>query len=249
MRILTSFPVQGFSGSTKASGVVYSVRGGCTIASARPGPPPPPTSDQELLRTLMQEATRAWAGLACEVRAAWQSYAQRYLTQNHRREEKAPDGKSAYVGCAMQRAILGLEFPQAAPLEPPPMALWDLTLQPSSAPGEFVVGLSHGLGDKVSGLVVQVRLTPATASPARKPRPNQARLICGIGPQSAAALVPDGQAIRFSQARFAIAAGERFGLEAKLVRTSDGVAGKALFCDLLRSQTGEAQILSRSVLA
>ncbi len=76
-----------------------------------------------------------------------------------------------------------------------------------------------------------VSISPATVSAGRKADRRNGRHIKGYGVQSTVVLPASGGEIEFTDARFAIGAGQRFGIWLRVVHVSSGTAGSECFCD------------------
>jgi hypothetical protein len=217
------------NGSVKGSQLVLVTKNGQTYARSRTTPRNPKSQQQVGTRDVFGSAAKAWQLLSAAQRAAWDKYAEKWFGAT---EDKAGlSGMAVYRKACAGRGLLGLPVPADAPLAGPPGPLASVTAESVAVPDEFRFRLVHGLAPHAD-YAVQVRITPGTGSPARKPRPCDLRAIRGVGAASSATLVASGDSVVFQGARFSVANGERYGYEIHVVRTADGmtsaiIAGEA----------------------
>ncbi|PKO19979.1 hypothetical protein CVU37_00450 [candidate division BRC1 bacterium HGW-BRC1-1] len=234
MRVTTASPIKGLDGSYKSSDLVFYYRNGQTFARARVTPRNPDTIDQQKIRAYITAATRNWDELTAAQRSAWQDYAEAYFTVNSAGRAVTPQGLPIYVKANITRQILGLALTTSAPTQPPPTPISDLASEPADELDRFDIIPTHSI-TTITGLALLVRITPAMLTVARTPRENELRYIKGVSPASAPALTASGSVISITNAQYAIDAGKRYAIQARVVRTADGIASEPLFRDLTRS--------------
>ena len=95
------------------------------------------------------------------------------------------------------------------------------------------------------GYVVLARITPPCHRWRRSPR-----RTCPHDPRPQRRqhrrLPPSGGTITFTDARFAIAEGERYGLELRIIRIADGIHSRPFFADLIRKENTDADLPAAS---
>ena len=224
--------VAALRGSCRNSTLYYYPRGGKIIAASKTRPSNPRTRDQVLSRHNLAETTRQWGRITQAQRNAWDAYAR----QRYRRNAMEPRtlgvrGQDVFTRVNLTRLMLGMGFRDDAPLEDPPWRPEGIEALPATRPGEMRFRLRPDRCDTAS--LVLMKITPATATAARAPRPKDARCIRGIDPHSAVPCPATGGLIAFDDVRFAIEPGRRFGAVAILVRLSDGYPSDPCFADLV----------------
>lgn len=228
MRIGAAFPVTSMEGKTKKLSFFTTSEG---IFSRERGPVTNPnTLEQQKIRQIVTAAARNWQNLTQLQRDGWQEYAQQFYTENSEGDPIRPQGMPTYVRANVVRSILGQPFTTGAPLNPPPSGVTDMVSEMATSENEFTFTLTHAHAT-VTGLQVLVKITPAMSSPARTPRLQDLRLIRGVDSDSAFALVVSGGSITIAGARFLVPDGIRFGGEARIVRTVDGISSPPFFID------------------
>ena len=218
-------------GTVKNTGLVFvtSKETGEVIARAKTRPKNPRTQDQIRSREIARVAVRCWSDLGAEARAGWQEFTVRFgCAQKLRR------ALDVCREAQRMRLILGLPTTTEAPHRCFPAPVTGLTPEPCANPNEFRFRVEHAL-DTPAGHMVLVKITPPMPTAARTPREPDARAICGLGPASAAAMPGGGGVVAFSNARFAIEPGKRFGVALTVIRAEDGLASPVAFFDVIRT--------------
>lgn len=229
MKFKVEHPFREPSGSTKNSGIVFSQNyAGDVYARAKVTPADPRTPVQQKAREIAARASRCWTGLTDAARADWVEFTQQFACVTKRRRPMDVCREAQRM-----RLILGLEPTAEAPQLDFPSKVTAITLEPPESPGEFRFRVRHAV-DAPDGHMVIVRITKQMPTVACTPREKEARHICGVGPQSAIALPQSGEVISFTNARFDIAPGARFGVALQVVRAADGLASPVAFFDVKR---------------
>lgn len=233
MRITTAFPVRSLSGTFKTSNLVYATIQDATYARLRVKPADPRTEDQLVVRAFLAQAVRAWHLLTAQQRADWEAYARacRVPGRHTRNGRLVLGGHSLYVRACTMRQLLGLDVPEDAPWEPPPHGIGSVEQVPA-APDHVALRLHHYHGF-TGGLQVVVRATKGF-DPGRRPGAADHRCVCGVNSASATALPGSGGVVEFALTRFPVEAGQRFGVEVRVVRTVDGMVSHAVRGDFLK---------------
>jgi hypothetical protein len=231
MKFKAGVPVTEMSGTSKNSQLSYTTVGGSIYGRAKVKPLDARTPEQLRMRAIVGEASRKWPHLTEEQRRAWEFYAKLWLGQDT--PQTAP-GLNGFIIANGNRGALGLPLIVEAPTEEPPSALERIEQVPGQPSDAVRLRLTHNHAD-TSGLVALARMTPATRTPARKPQPRDLRSICGIGPSSAMPLPPSGGEVTFGPTRFPVNAGQRYALELRIVRVSDGVPSATLLRDFKKT--------------
>lgn len=230
MKIRTNGPFTSISGTWKGTDLVYAYNSftGTSYAYGKPKRKDPKTYDQEQVRLITAEAVRHWGQITQAQRDAWERYAA--LIGSARKPRR---GLDICREAARMRRLIGLEPRADAPLYPSPGPVTAVTLLPASQPDEFSLRVDHAVESHATCMLL-VKITAATASCARRPKPGDARCIRGFGPASAVPLPPSGGTVTISGARFAVEPGARFGIALTIIRTEDGLASTPSFYDLIR---------------
>jgi hypothetical protein len=230
MKVSLTHHIEAMQGTYKTTDLVYRTSGktGKVYASSKIRPANPRTPDQQATRRIQAMAVRHWCQLTREQRSAWDQFAGLFASG-----EAPRSGQAVCREAARMRLLLGLEPRCEAPQFGFPLRVSALVLDPSADSRAFVFQVTHAM-DALAGYVVLMKITPPSPTDARAPVPLQARSICGLGPQSAAPLPPSGGTVSFTDTRFAIEPGQRFGATATIVRLQDGLASPPVFFDLLR---------------
>lgn len=212
---------------------------GKNVAQAPPRPANPNTESQAASRATMREAAAAWRALPEEARAAWNAYAVRHGGAIADQLYKDLCGWDVFLPAWRNRSLLGAA-PAGTPLpQAPPQAVAAVEEVWTGDPETFSFRLRHSAAPGTHMLLV--RLTPPTATRARRPYARTARLIAGHTAGSLLPLPDNGGVLTFTAPPFAIARGRRFGLALRVVRTADGVHSREFFADLLRGGPEEAE--------
>lgn len=234
MKVETASYIRALRGTYKTTDLVMQKHEGETVARAKVKPANPQTADQLKVRGFAAAATRAWHTTSEQQRAAWGSYGDLYFDEGNPDKSRRSLALRMFVRANIVRQALGLSILLDAPtLAPPskPVAVRQLGAQNPDAVG---IEVDH-LEPVTAGLLVLVRATAAMRSTACKPDPNDHRYVCGVGPGSFAPLNVSGTPMTFSPSKFVVNDGQRYGVEVRIVRTADGVAGAPVYGDFLKS--------------
>ncbi len=231
MKITPAFPVSAMRGTVSNSQLSFSTVQGEVIARAKVIPANPQTAEQTAVRSFITAATKNWASLSPSQREAWDAYARTFLT-GMIPPTTAP-GLSAYVRSNVNRQVLGLALISAAPVAPPPAPVRTFSADSGTDPDGLGLTVDH-THTTVSGLVLLVRMTPATATLARRPQATDQRYVRGASADSTVALPTSGTSVLFGPTRYAVQDGQRFGVEARIVRTADGIASQPIYGDFIK---------------
>ncbi len=101
-------------------------------------------------------------------------------------------------------------------------------------PEDLELTLTHSYS-VLTGLSVIVRATPAMRTLAIKPNANDQRFVLGVNPGSAQALTASGTDLVFNGIKHPVNDGLRYGVEARVVRTADGIMSNAVVGDFIKS--------------
>ena len=203
------------------------------MAKAKARPSDPRTPDQVRMRAYNTASVAAWNGLTHAQRAAWQGYAERYFAPADLPVRDGAFGLGAFVRANTMRQILQLDLVRDAPLHEPPVRPTGLRQLAVDSEGALAFELDHGLPD-VAGLMAAVRATPRIGAVAMTPNIQKHRYVCGVSPDSFLPLPPSGGALRFGQIRFPVPHGKRYGVEVRIVRVAEGIAGAAIYGDFFK---------------
>ena len=229
MEIVLGWPVLSMSGSV--GDTTYITRNGKTTARPKTRPANPQTAEQRTIRDYFSVAVRGWHCLSPSQCLDWSEYAEVYgrcAGSLRTAKLRGPgSGMTLYTQCNVIRQVLGLPLITNAPTVAPPAPLVSITQAPAGADEVGVIAW-HGHEDP-SDLALLVRSTPATVSLRRKPELKDCRYVRGISPLSSLPLLSSGRDYVFGPTKHVINAGERFGVEARIVRISDGMASAPLF--------------------
>lgn len=230
MKVGTNEPFTYISGTWKGSDLVYAHNSvtGANYAYGKVKRADPKTYDQEQVRLITAAAVRHWGQITQTQRDGWERYAATVGSSGKTRR-----GLDICREAARMRKLMGLEPRANAPVYPNPGPVTDLMLDRAGQPDEFTFRVEHAV-ESPAACTLLVKITPATASAARKPKPGDARCICGFGPRSTAALPSSGETVTISGAQFSIASGARFGIAVTVIRTEDGLASTTSFFDVIR---------------
>jgi hypothetical protein len=231
MKIRTAGQLKGMRGSYKTTDLVYieARRTGEQYARSKITPRNPRTKDQIAARVIARDAARCWSALSAEARADWEQFTLAFACTKKRR--RAMD---VCREAQRMRLILGLPTTTTAPRLCFPAPVTGLTLEATADPNEFRFRIEHALDTPV-GHMVLVKITAQVPTVACTPQEQFARAICGLGPHSAVELPENGGVVSFTNARFAIAPGARFGIALTVIRAVDGLASPVAFFDLIRA--------------
>ncbi len=206
---------------------------GQNIGMSRARPANPCTDDQTAARDSMRTAGEAWRALTVEQKDMWAAWARRFGDPPGKQLYRDYHGWDVFLPAWRNRSLLGL-VPVIEPImdpAPPPVSVVEEV--PTGGDTSFSFRIRHNAPSE--GNLLIVRITPATATAARRPYARCARMVCGHGPQSAVPLPPDGDVVTFTGTRFTIPPGQRFGVALRIIRVDDGIHSRELFADLLRA--------------
>lgn len=233
MKVELTQPWTGFSGTCKTIDVVmYQAEGG-VIARSKIRPTDRRSSDQLAVRDAMAVAGRHWQTLAPDVRERWQAHADKRLSKDRYGRPTRRPAYLAYVQANSVRLILGLPPTTEPPRDGFPMPLRAIE-QVAGAPARAIgIRVRHGYLDR-DGYAVIVRATPPLRNLHGTPPANAFRYVCGVGPQSAQPLSPDGGELTFANVKAPVAAGQHYAVEARIVRIEDGLLSPPVVANFIR---------------
>lgn len=234
-KVLLSSPVRGLQGKFAGSDVCYFIgKNGLTYARSAGEVSNPRTAPQQSVRGYFTSASKAWQTLTLAQRDGWLEYAQLYFARNDAGDPVQPSGLNTFVKANSIRQVLELPLVTGAPTEAPPAPLTGIESVGAMGPTTLGLEITHSIAT-ITGLQVIVRMTPATISPARAPRLTDMRFVCGVGAESALALTASGTELTFTPTIFSLGEGDRFGVEARVVRTADGIMSQPIVGDFIKS--------------
>lgn len=217
----------------RGCGTVIRCRQGVFDCYPKPDLPPSNTSEQLAVRAVGKATAEAWRALSPEQKAAWAGLGRKSEPIFPRRSVEPLTGYRLFQSCARYRQILGLAIHADPQGFAPPESVTGIELLPSADPRAFRFKVFHTA--KAPGPYrLIVSLSPATGSRGRRADRHNGRHIKGFGPDSTAPLPASGGVVEFSEARFTIRPGERFGLWVRIVHEQTGSAGPEFFVDLER---------------
>ena len=144
-----------------------------------------------------------------------------------------PSGVGTYMRANSVRQVLGLPLTTAAPIAAPPAPLSAIVELNGESTHTVAIVITHSY-TVLTGLSVIVRATPAMPTVAVKPLPGDYRYVMGVSPSSAKPLLVSGSDLLFTPSRFIIGNGERYGVEARIVRTADGIMSNPVYGDFIK---------------
>lgn len=233
--------VRGLKGSSRRSQLVFCVRQGQTYAYEKPEPRDARSPDQLAQRAMMKASTDAWGALTPAQRTAWDAYAARHGALVAEPGRRPLRGMELFVRAGIMARTLELPPPADAPVLVPPCGL-DGFEPVAAAEGALRLKITHCMGP-ADGLLLVVKATAPSPSPARKPRAKEARMVHGLNARSAVPLPLSGGEVEFSGIRYPVAPGQRFGVVVQIVRGDGALAGRSAWFDLTMPyppQGGEA---------
>lgn len=236
MKITPSFPVKTMSGHTAGSQVVFFARKDSTFARAYSVPANPNTDDQVTVRNIMSATSKAWATLSDAQREDWQTFANTYYGATVNGVFDAMEGFNCFAKCNNTRQYLGLAVIKDAPLVGPPVPITAATKEQGDeiATSYTWSGITPTDLRGSAEYKVIVEITNAMTSLARTPRASELRWACGVKAASAQAVDATG-IVAITDARIAVANGERFGWQLTVVRLADGQCSQPFSGDDIRS--------------
>ena len=120
-----------------------------------------------------------------------------------------------------------------APVEGPPVSATGLRQLGGQDPDSLGFELDHGIVVP-AGYQVVARMTPAMPTVARTPQLADYRHVCGVSSASSQPLQASGGSYLFGPTRFIVDGSRRYGVEVRIVRTADGIAGEPIYGDFLK---------------
>lgn len=230
---LTS-PVRGISGKFKDSDICFMVgKNGQSYARAAGAVDNPRTPSQMSTRSFMTAASKQWQHITEGQRQDWLDYSRYYFKTARDGSPLLPNGLNAFTKANTIRQLLGLSIVASAPLDGPPPGLSAIELLDGYAPDTLSINIIHSIS-AVAGLQVMVRMTNEMPTVSRTPRVEQLRYCCGVTGASAKALTATGTELIFSPTIYDINDGKRYGVEARIVRTADGMMSQPVFINGLK---------------
>lgn len=199
---------------------------GQAVVGARTVVPDRLTPERARWRGTMREQSQVWASLTREEKQSWHDYAGRYgpqLEALRTRPSCEPfHGYRVFSAAASNLLAQGLApcrtAPARAPFDEVP-AIRLVSLQPV-----LRLRVEHPLGT-LSGYALQLRIAPPTTTRSATPRRKHVRPICGTVANSTFALLPSGSTLGVPAPAVSLNLAGRTGIEARLLRLSDGMAG------------------------
>ena len=206
--------------------VLRSHGAGQAVLGARTVAPDRLTPERARWRETMRAQAQLWSGLAHEEKLSWHDYAARYgpqLDSLRTRPSCEPfHGYRVFSAATSNLLAQGLApcrtAPQLAPFDEVP-AIRLVSLQPV-----LRLRVEHLLGT-LSGYALQLRIAPPTATRSATPRRKHVRPICGTVANSAFPLLSSGSIFDILTPVASLNLTGRTGIEARLLRLSDGMAG------------------------
>jgi hypothetical protein len=226
-------PFIGIRGGYKRSAFILRVINGRTFASARPKTRDVQSDEQVAVRATTGAVARSWASITEDQRVGWQRYAEAFLPTIVNGRLVRRRGYDVFKQANSRRRFLGLDTRQAPPIQAPPPAITSIQLNAFESANNFSFRLTHPI-TLVDGHFVSIMITPATVSSGRKAMPENLRMIKGVGAASAAPLCESGGGIAFADCRFSIEPGQRFLVEARVIRADDGMPSTEIRTELWR---------------
>lgn len=234
-KVLLSSPVRGLKGKFAHSDVCYFMgKNGLTYARSAGEVANPRTPAQQMVRGYFTSAAKAWQNLTVSQRLDWGEYARVYYTTDDEGNPVQPSGIGTFLKANSIRQVLGLAMVSDAPTEAPPPPLTGIAQVGALGSNSLGLEISHSIST-LTGLQVIVRMTPATATPARAPRLNDMRFCRGVSADSALALTASGTELTFTPTVFSIPDSDRYGVEARVVRTADGIMSQPVTGDFVKT--------------
>jgi hypothetical protein len=235
MKVEFYSPIRSLQGKAKSSDYAFSNYGGRTICrSSGTTCRRPATTEQALVHQFLAAATACWDELSQAQRDAWERYATLHFARRKRGVKVVPSGIATYVRANHSRQLLGLPLLENAPLGVPPTEVRQLTQVGGTPDNTMSIVLQHFLPDPAGHLVL-VRATPPMPTRARRPQKGMLRYVRSFGPDSSAPLPASGGAVTFSPVRHEVQAGQRYGVEVRIVRIEDGLMSMPVYGDFVKS--------------
>ena len=233
MKIVLASPWTGFSGTYKTTDLVYLGHGAQLCGRANVLPVDRRSAEQQARRAHLADIARHWQELSQAQRDAWQRYADRYRRVDRNGNRGRTPGQWLHNSANVVRRILGMDLAKDAPTAPPPWPLGRVVHEAGAAPDAIAIRVHHAYA-VTDGCLVLLRSTAPTEKRARALDPTRFRYVCGLGPLSALPLPPSGGVLVFSPAACPVPDGRRFGVEARIVRTADGMTSPPVYGDFVK---------------
>jgi hypothetical protein len=234
-KIVLSSPVREIKGKFANSDIVYFTgKNGQTLARSQSAVANPRTASQVAVRSFMTVCSKAWQTLSDIQREDWLIYSRAYFTRARDGSPLPPNGMNAFVAANTIRLILGQTVVKDAPTEAPPPPLTSIGNAGGLGPDSVGIDITHSIAD-VTGLQVIVSMTPQMLTLSRTPNPKQMRYCCGVDSDSAKPLTASGTTLVYSPTIYSIDEGGRFGVEARVVRTADGIMSNPVMGDFIKA--------------
>lgn len=209
MRVIPDPAIQHFAGHLAGSNVVMFHYQGGQFARAWRNPANPSSTNQNLIRGLISNASKAWAGLTSSEVAGWVAYAAQYYTVVVNGVSRNPGGFRTFLKVYLYRSLTGLTVPGVFPTSAPPPQLTNVTDIESSA-GSIIATQTHAISP-ITNYKLGCRITPATANLNRRPLARDLRYVKGVNTTSFVALPASASTATWTTATTAPAAGTRAG--------------------------------------
>jgi hypothetical protein len=181
---------------------------------------------QELVQSYITEAAKNWQTLSDLQRDAWDMYANAYFTKDEFGRTVTATGLSAYTKANSIRMLLGLPMTTNAPTQAPPSPVMAVSQLSGQNPDTLGISVTHNYASP-AGHLLMVSMTPAGLTASDKPNDADYRLVRGASALSALALPASGGSLTFNPTRFLVQDGQRYGVEVRVVRVSDGLCSRA----------------------
>lgn len=213
--------------------MVVRCRKGVYDVYPKPELPPSNTTEQLAVRAAWRAGVAAWGALTPEQKAAWKAQAMQANALQGRMPTGRLTGYRMFQSSAKYRQILGLPILNDPKGVIPPAAVTSLEPLPDPNPRTFRFRVHHDVENpEVCRLIVSI--SPPTSSPKRKPDRRNGRHIKGYGVASTVELPPSGDVLEFTDARFAVLPGQRFGVWVRIVHPDSGTSGPEYAGDFIR---------------
>lgn len=233
MKIKLTRPWSSASGTYKTTDLIYYGSEEEVVARSKPEVAKPDSAQQRKVQKSVGAASANWKNLSPAQRAAWQQYADRYCSKNECNQTVHMQGHSVYVRVNTVRQAVGLGLATDAPTQAPPLRLREIT-QGSGAGADGIAIVVHHDYRTTEGYLVVVRVTAAIEDSARTPKPGDYHYVCGLSSASAQPLPASGGRLIFSPVRTPVKRGQRFCVEARIMRVSDGTVSTSVYGDFVK---------------
>ena len=184
-----------------------------------------PSTEQFLVQAFFSTASKQWKNLTDAQRTSWSIYAGTYFPNDKDGNGAGPTGQAVFLKAAWYQQASGLALPTDAPIEAPPAAPTGLTPLSNDDPLGISFQMTHSVTPTARHRVF-VEITPALASAARHPQPQDYRSARGINVGSFPDLAASGSNYTVTGIRYPFAEGVRFGLRVTII-SPDGIPSAA----------------------